>query len=988
MRQILLGRLGGVNVSTLCKVNGHQVVGIIDTAAEVTVMGRKVFQHLTGMPDPVRKLLLKGAGIGQTFHAVEIEPVEIEVEGVKVSQKIFVGDINDELLLGLDVLKKLGATIDVREGRLNCARKIEKGECWDKSQVIRLSEQLVIPANSEVVLPVRLEGLGKEDHMFFEAAKNIPVSIPRAVYKMSTDPVLCLVNGSDEEVRLNKGLKLGKFFGLEGKNMFLDDNWDRHVRKVGGGAVDGKVELPVELEKLAVEGGKNLGKEGKSRLRNLLYTYREAFATGDLDLGNFSGVVHTIDTGDAEPIKSPMRRTPLAFAREEDDMLESMLRAGVIRPSMSPWSSSPVLVRKKDGSIRWCIDFRGLNGVTRKDQFPIPHMDECIDALDGNIWFSKVDAANAYWQVPLDERSCEKTAFRTKKGLFEFTRLAFGLVNAPASFSRAMALILKGLNWKVALSFLDDVCILGRDEEEHFRNLESVLGRFRDAGLKLKPKKCSFFQKEIEYLGRRVGSWGRSLTDAAKETMKKWPRPECPREVSSFLGFANFHREFVKGFSEIAEPLFKLAKKAKGVRVVWVWGEEEERAFRTLCEKLSSAPVLAIPQRGEGAGRFILDTDCSATALGGVLSQEQGGKERVISFMSNVLTPAQRNYCASKREILAAYVCTEAYSVYLIDRKFLLRTDCVALTWLKTTHRRYRGQMARWMEHFNEYDFDIQHVPGKDHGRADALSRIPIKEWCEEYREGVDLSTLPCGGCPVCQQINQTWLDFSRTIDDVGRLADHGPGGCKDGEGSQVALIALPEGWDGGGVETAGTVRVVGGEEEMQKLPWWDQGEWQREQRRDPHVGPLYAKLAGRGKRQSEVELRLLSPLAKKYLENADLFFLSEGVLYWKDEVEVGRVVVPESLKQRVLSVGHESPLAGHMGGVKTLVRLATRFFWFGMSREVKDFVRGCASCNRNKSLPGDRTIHPRVSGQAGGFWRRSISTSWDLFRSQKGETP
>ena len=221
-------------------------------------------------------------------------------------------------------------------------------------------------------------------------------------------------------------------------------------------------------------------------------------AKSEFDLGKFNAIQLGIDTGSNRPVKQRIRRTPLGFAGEEEAQLKKMLGAGVIRPSVSEWASAPVLIRKRCGSVRWCVDYRALNALTTKDVFPLPLVDECLDTLAENAWYSKLDANSAYWQVKIKPEDCSKTAFITKYGLFEFARMAFGLCtgNSPATYARVINLVLRGLNWKVVLAFLDDILVLGRDFEGHLANLRAVLVRFRKYGLKLKPQNVNCSRRE------------------------------------------------------------------------------------------------------------------------------------------------------------------------------------------------------------------------------------------------------------------------------------------------------------------------------------------------------------------------------------------------------------------------------------------------------------------------------------------------------------
>jgi hypothetical protein len=262
----------------------------------------------------------------------------------------------------------------------------------------------------------------------------------------------------------------------------------------------------------------------------------------EFDLGTFDAIQHGIDTGSNRPGGG---RGPI----------KENAGAGVIQPSVSEWASAPVLIRKRCGSVRWCVDYRALNALTTKDGFPLPLVDECLDTLAGNVWYSKLDANSAYWQVKIKPEDRSKTASITKYGLFEFARMAFGLCNTPATFARVINLVLRGLNRKVVLAFLDDILVLGWDFEGHLANLKAVLVRFSEYGLKLKPKKCELFQKEVEFLGRVVGPRGVHIGPGYVKDIEDWPRPKNKKEVERFLGFTNYHRAFIKEYTQLAIPL-------------------------------------------------------------------------------------------------------------------------------------------------------------------------------------------------------------------------------------------------------------------------------------------------------------------------------------------------------------------------------------------------------------------------------------------------
>ena len=248
--------------------------------------------------------------------------------------------------------------------------------------------------------------------------------------------------------------------------------------------------------------------EQKPQLTKLITEYMDVFALNSQELGRTSLVKHVINTGDHPPVRQPVRRTPFALRNKVDEMVQEMLTQGVIQPSQSPWASPIVLVKKKDGGIRFCVDYRQLNRVTKLDVFPLPRIDDTLDLLSGAKYFTTLDLASGYWQVCMDQASQEKTAFITHSGLYEFKKMPFGLVNAPATFQRLMEVVLNGLARHGCMVYLDDVLVVGRTFEEHNDNLARVFQRLRSAGLTLKPKKCKFAQLEVCYLGHVVSAEG------------------------------------------------------------------------------------------------------------------------------------------------------------------------------------------------------------------------------------------------------------------------------------------------------------------------------------------------------------------------------------------------------------------------------------------------------------------------------------------------
>ena len=444
------------------------------------------------------------------------------------------------------------------------------------------------------------------------------------------------------------------------------------------------------------------------------------------ELGRFdllTGLTHMakhrirLKTG-AEPIKH--RYTPKNPVTQAiiDEEVSRMLAEGIIEPSNSPWSSPVVVVKKKNGKRRFCIDFRRVNEVTEKDAYPLPQVQATLEKLRGAKYISTIDLTNGYWQIPLDHESRPITAFTVPgRGLFQFRRMPFGLHSAPATFQRLLDQIIGPQLEPRAFAYLDDIIVLGSTFEEHFDNLREVLQRLRAAGLKLNKEKCQFGRTELQYLGHTVTERGVATDPEKVQAIARIPAPTNLRELRRFLGMVSWYRRFIPRFTDIAAPLNHLLQK----KVRWTWSEKEEIAFETLRQQLATAPVLACP---DFTLPFTLQTDASNEGLGAVLTQDINSQERVIAYASRTLNSAEKNYSVTEKECLAVVWGIRKMRPYLEGYRFTVLTDHQSLKWLRTMDNP-SGRLARWGLELQEYDFDIQYRKGANNLVADALSRRP-----------------------------------------------------------------------------------------------------------------------------------------------------------------------------------------------------------------------------------------------------------------------
>ena len=430
------------------------------------------------------------------------------------------------------------------------------------------------------------------------------------------------------------------------------------------------------------------------------------------------GVEHAIQLlpGAVPPPARPLRHQSEKDAAVMKEYVENGLRSGILQASVSPHGSMALIVKKKDGTPRVVIDYRALNEVTVKNKYPLPLMDELFDRTQGARFFTSIDLRNGFHQIAIRPEDREKTAFRTRFGHFEYTVLPMGLCNAPGTFMQLMNNIFADVLDKHVLCFLDDILIFSRTEEEHLRHVRLVLERLRAQELYVKTSKCAFMQREVEFLGHRIGADGLRVAPDKVSSVQQWPQPKNVGDVRSFLGLANFYRRFVRDYSRIALPLTELTKDA----VSWQWGAEQQRAFDDLKAALCSPPVLLIPDQSKP---FVLNCDACKYAIGATLQQDHGYGLQPVAFFSAKMSDAERNYDVREQEFMALLKACLHWRHYLHGMQpFTLLSDHDSLKYHKTMPQ-LSGRLARWIERMAEFDFKLQHIPGKDNVVADALSR-------------------------------------------------------------------------------------------------------------------------------------------------------------------------------------------------------------------------------------------------------------------------
>src|SRR5258705_4021492 len=659
---------------------------------------------------------------------------------------------------------KYGAKLDYEDQTLRLRAEGNKKQNSDGTLKLRLVEPITVPARSEIIAACYVghntdaPKMGiVEPHFETEQSQNIMVArclVRPHKYQGRVMVPMRVANVLPTSTSLQAGLVMGHLVEAaeaRASNTFAATYMvhpESNNKRCSPPGTKSKW-----LEQCCNE--PTLTREQRVGLKSLLNKYQHIFSQSEADLGRANIISHVIDTGGATPIKQAPRRVPDHQRRQIEDCVSNMLNQGVIRESQSAWSSPICLVTKKDGTPRFCVDFRKLNATTRVDAYPLPRIDDSLDALAGSRFFSSLDLTAGYWQVEIKPKDRPKTAFSTPTGeLFEFNVLPFGLVNAPSTFERLMEQVLAGLSWKSCLIYLDDILVFSDTFTTHLGRLEEVFKRLEVANLKMKPSKCHFAQRKIHYLGHIVSAEGVATDPAKIQAILDYPTPHNVKTLRSFIGLTSYYRRFVQNFSTIARPLFDLTKKDTPFN----WSQSCQEAFEFLKGRLVTTPILAYP---DFQAPFKAYSDASGYGIGCVLSQDQNGKERVICYASRTLTPAEQNYSVIEREALGLIYAVKVFRPYLYDHQFQLITDHNPLKWLRTM-RNPHGKFSRWVLLLEEFHPTIITRKGDTLPHVDALSRAPLPRNQDQMEDDIPMAIAPIVGQNEIQQWQNEDADIQK----------------------------------------------------------------------------------------------------------------------------------------------------------------------------------------------------------------------------------
>lgn len=677
-------------------------------------------------------------------------------------------------------------------------------------------------------------------------------------------------------------------------------------------------------------GGSPIPSAWKERLAHKLSEKAGVFSFEEWDVGLARGVEHTIRLSDSRPFRERSRRLAPADIEDVRSHLQKLLAAGIIKESRSPYASPIVVARKKNGSIRMCIDYRTLNARTIPDQYTVPRIDEALDCMTGSRWFSVLDLRNGYYQIGMAEQDKEKTAFICPLGFFQFERMPQGITGAPATFQRLMEKAVGDMNLLQCLVYLDDLIVFGRTLEEHEERLLKVLDRLQEYGLKVSINKCQFCQPQVKYVGHIVSASGISTDPEKIKAVLNWEQPTDLRSLQSFLGFCGYYRRFIANYSSIVRPLTDLTKGyppvKKGQRAVNSnsaylkksepfgdrWTVACTTAFKKIIHCLTTAPVLAF---ADPTKPYILHVDASFDGLGAVLNQEHPEGLRPVAFASRKLRNSERNYPVHQLEFLALkWAVVDKLHDYLYGAKFTVRTDNNPLTYVLTTAK-LSAAGHRWLAALSTYDFGIQYRPGRENIDADLLSRNANSE-----EEGW---IPPSGVKALCKTVSVAGFPGNtRCVDQLG-----------------VSPSAIPDLY---------VYPISLGENPVQQFSMSD---LQTEQDSDEAIGKIKNEIKSGHwpcSFQTEHQEAILLQREKEKLQ------IKNGLLYRRlirpTGKEVFQLVLPPKHRLQVLKQLHDD--FGHLGIEKTTELVRDRFYWPKMACDIEHYVKTCGVCVAHKTLP------------------------------------
>ena len=827
-------------------------------------------------------------------------------------------------------------------------RGLREDPVEEKTRFVYGQMRTRIPARSARYVPVTIPALERDQDVVIIPAEgsHCPALVAKSLSAVTNKRSrVALFNPLDKDVYVEKWCKLGEA-EEPGPEPVLGHMAPKHEHQLS--AKEEKQRRQWLHKEFRLGESDLLSNDPKTtrEVEDLLLDYFDVISISKTDYGQTQLMELEIDlVPGAKPYKGRCLPTN---PREEEDFwcqLQEWNRQGVTEPANSPWGAPLIPVRKKDGRIRWCVDFRKLNECTVKDSYPLPLITTNLHKLGTSTIFSTIDGTGAYHNLPIAERDRPLTAFVSPFGQFQFKRMPFGLCNAPQAYSRLVEMILAGIDVRYVLAYIDDIIVHTKTKREHLEILRQVLEAHRKGGLKVAPAKSFLFRSKVEYLGHQVSKAGIEMVDSYVNLLLDWPKPTTPRELSTFLGKSGYYRQYIPGYGKLVSCLEQEKKKPS-----LTWTPQMDKAFDAVKDAFRLKPILAFPDyKGVQEGRpFIFDSDWCQEGMAQSISQVQPGpdgmRERVIAHGGRKCTVAERNYSSNKGETCSFIDGLQKFEHILRYAPFKARVDNRCLSYIRNL-KKPTGIWIRWLELIESFQFDIEHRAGKKHANVDALSRAPHLPPPTEEMERISSEYL----CALT----------GPQLDEVERL-------------NQATLEELDETAD-----------------KIEQFPLSNR-QIRQAQRDDPDIRTMF-NLVGTGVKPTKDERRRQSWEVQQMLQDFEMFYIHHGILYkeqMENEPRMGeqeRLVLPKQLRKTAFYWAHADGYTAHMGINKTQGRMRMRFYFPGLYHYVERQVLGCHRCLQKKGLQPRANMTPRntAKGYPGARW--SLDLVGPLTETEKG---
>lgn len=987
-----------VYVPAVIQDSKRKILILCDTGCQANVVGRFLVPDVELKPGDTKMTAANGSPIKVLGYA----QIKVLIGGMQVNVDAAVSDEIDDFIVGVQFLTQNNCIWNFSRKTIRFRGKEIKLVSQPLNGLVRrvlVADDVTIASQSLVECAVRIphKSLMRSGDSWLIDLDHLPSEVAAGRVIVSDDvarTVVRLINMGGESVTIKRGGCVGRGYpaevadssprragndgkavGPDAEGSGFDDGRGSDVGRVT--ETDDYSHVQPLIDGLPTD----LSVPERAKAVELIRGYAHVFSKNEYDIGRTDLISHEINTGDAQPIRQTLRRHPQTHLPIIDEFVDDLLEKDLIEPCRSPWASNVVLARRKNtyenkildkSCFRFCVDLRACNSVIIPDGFHPPRVETCLESLGGAKYFCVLDSMSAYHMIPLaNEESKNKTAFITRRGLYRYKYLPFGEKNACATYSRLMCLVLAGLPYDVALSFLDDLIVMAPTFDEACDRLRLVFDRIVSAGIKFKVSKSKILQRSVTFLSFRISEDGILPDEDKVKDIVRWPKPTNLTETRAFIGVCAYYRKFIKDFAGIAKPLYELTKK--GVR--FVWGPAQNQAFEELKQRLVTAPILASPL---SEGDWKVESDASGHSVAAILYQKQNDNWHVIAYASRVLNNAETSYCSSRTELLAVVFALKQFRHFLLGRKFTIVVDNSSLQYLMRSEMLLNME-ARYLAFISEFDFVIERVPGRSHSAADGLSRKPC------VRD--DAATM-CDRCKPRVRAVKSRRRGGTVINGV--------------VGSETCPPAT--------TSCTGERREVAAEEDSLAAASASTRNKPRRTNQPPsrdYECPLTDDIL-RIEQQSDSSIRSIVELLRPDVNcewsdvnnsNAEtriLFsqrqslFVQNGILYRKfvntDGVTLyNQVVVPYSLRVKYLECVHGAKLSGHLGVTKSRYRLQRFAYWPGWLSDLKLFVKCCVQCNGVRKCAYDRHAPLRYANTDGVFVKVHIDLTGPHVKSRKG---